>query len=105
MEKNSKGITILQVNSNISFLDLTGEITLTKDEIEISLLNNENTAFYALRFHSINTFSVNGTFCANPGFRKINQSSFDWLFALFLIFFAVRGGLGFQNINANHFPK
>ncbi len=76
MEKNSTGITILQINSNISFLDLTGEITLTKDKVEISLLNNENSAFYAIRFHSINTFSVDGTICANPGFRKIKYSSF-----------------------------
>jgi hypothetical protein len=57
-------------------------------------LQNENKAFYAIRFHSFDTFSVDGSFCTNPGHRKIERSSFDWLFALFLIFFAVRGGLG-----------
>jgi hypothetical protein len=91
MEKNSTGITILQVKSNISFLDLAGEITMSDNKLEFRLLNNENRAFYALRFHSIDKFSVDGTFCANPGFRKIERSSFDCVFALFLIFFAVRG--------------
>ncbi len=97
MEKNSNGITILEVKSNICFTDFAGKITLLDNELEFRLLH-ENRAFYALRFHSIDKFSVDGTFCANPGFRKIERSSFDCVFALFLIFFAVRGGLGFQNI-------
>lgn len=99
MEKNQKDITILQVNSNIRFLDFTGEITLSDNKVEFRL-QNETTAFYAIRFYSFDTFSVDGTFCAKPGFRKIESSSFDWLFALFLIVFAVRGGGGFRNINA-----
>lgn len=97
MEKNSKSITILQVNNKSKFIDLTGQITLSDNEIEFRLLN-EHRAFYAIRFHSIDTFSVDGTFCSRPGFRKIERSSFDWLFALSLIFFAIRGSLGFQNI-------
>jgi len=93
MEKNSKSITLLQVNSTSKFIDFTGEITLSDNEFEFRLLN-ENRAFYAIRFHSIDTFSVNGAFCANPGFRKIERSSFDCVFALFLIVFALRGGPG-----------
>jgi hypothetical protein len=93
MEKNSKSITILQVNSNSKFIDLTGEINLSDNEIEFRLLN-ENRTFYAIRFHSIDTFSVDGTFCTNPGFRQIESSSFDCIFAMLLILFALRGGLG-----------
>ncbi len=92
MEKNSKSITILQVNSTSKFIDFTGEITLSDNEIEFRLLN-ENRAFYAIRFHSIDTFSVDGTFCARPGCRKIENSSFDCVFALILIVFALWGGL------------
>jgi hypothetical protein len=97
MEKNSKGFTILQVKSNICFTDLSGEITLLDNELDFRIFH-KNRAFYVLRFHSIHTLSVDGTFCANPGFRKIERSSLDWLFALFLIFFALRGGGGFQSI-------
>jgi len=62
MEKNSKSITILLANSTSKFIDLTGEINLSDNEIEFRLLN-ENRAFYVIRFHSIDTFSVDGTFC------------------------------------------
>jgi hypothetical protein len=93
MEKNSGGTTLLQINSNCKYIDLTGEINLSDNEIEFRLLN-ENRAFYALRVHSIDTFSVNGTFYTSPGFRKIENSSLDWVFALFLIVFALRGSLG-----------
>lgn len=93
MEKNSVGTTLLQINSNCKYIDITGEINLSDNEIEFRLLN-ENKAFYAIRFHSIDTFSVAGAYCANPGFRKIERSSFDCVFALFLIVFALRGGPG-----------
>jgi hypothetical protein len=93
MEKNSKSITILQISSNNKIIDFTGEITLSDHEIEFRLLN-ENRAFYAIRFHSLNSFSVDGTFCASPGDRKIERSSFDRVFAILLIVFAVRGSLG-----------
>lgn len=94
MKKNQKDITILQVNSNVRFLDFTGEITLLDNKVEFRVLN-ETTQFYTIRFYSFDTFSVDGTFCTKPGFRKIESSSFDWLFALFLIVFALRGGGGF----------
>jgi uncharacterized pyridoxamine 5'-phosphate oxidase family protein len=55
MEKNSKSITILQISSNNKFIDFTGEITLSNNEIELRLLNN-NKGFYSIRVHSINTF-------------------------------------------------
>ncbi len=93
MEINSKSSTILQFGSNNKFIDFTGEIALWDNEIEFRLLN-ENKVFYAIRVHSIDTFSVDGIFCVHPGFRKIERSSFDCVFALFLIVFALRGGLG-----------
>jgi hypothetical protein len=37
-EKVQKGITILQVKSNVRFLDFTGEITFSDNELEFRLL-------------------------------------------------------------------
>ena len=93
VEKNTNGSIIFQLGSNNKFNDFTGEIALSDNEIEFRLLN-ENKEFYAIRFHSIDTFSVDGTSCVHPGLRKIERSSFDCVFALFIIFFAVRGGFG-----------
>ncbi|MCA1758652.1 MAG: hypothetical protein LC658_02690 [Bacteroidales bacterium] len=104
MEKSSKSITILEVKSNFDFTDFAGKITLSDNELEFRFLH-ENRTFYSIRFHSIDKFSVGGTFCAKPGFRKIESSSFDWVFALFLIVFALRGGLGFRDITAKQLPK
>lgn len=79
----------------MSFIDLAGEITLSDNEMEFRMLN-KNGVVYSICFHSVDRFSIDGTFCANPGYRKIKRSSFDWLFALFLIAFAVRSGLGYR---------
>lgn len=93
MEKNSKSTTILRIGSNNKFLDFAGEMALSGNEIEFRLLH-ENRAFYAIRFYSNDTFSVDGTFYTKPGFRKIERNSFDCVFATLLIFFALRGSLG-----------
>lgn len=90
MEKNSKSTTILKIGSNHKIIDFTGEISFSDHEIEFRLLNN-NQAFYSIRFDSFGSFSVDGAFCANPGNRKIERSSYDRVFAILLIVFAVRG--------------
>lgn len=75
IQKNSEGITILEVKSNIKYLNLTGKITLAEGEVEIKLLNPDNVAVYTLRLHSNENVSVYETFFTEPGFWKLKYKS------------------------------
>jgi len=105
MEKSSDRTILFQINNNSGCANFAGEINFSDNGLEFILMQ-ERQVFYCLRFHSVQTFSVDGSFCISPGNRKIERSSFDWVFALILIVFALRGGLGkpyfsLLNINRN----
>jgi len=105
MEKSSDRTTLFQINNNSGCANFTAEIIFSDSGLEFILMQ-EKQVFYCLRFHSVHTFSVDGFFCVSPGNRKIERSSFDCVFALILIVFALRGGLGkpyfsLLNINRN----
>ena len=96
MERNQKGVIIFQV-CNATLPGFTGEMVFSNDEVELRLLNGTR-ACYAVRIHFSDIFKPSGTFCANPGVRNLERSSFDWVFALVLIVSSLRGSLGFRGV-------
>lgn len=85
MEKSSDGTTLLQVNSNSTLIDFTGEIAVTDRGLEFTLRNTHKT-FFTLCF-----CMADGIVCENYRNGKTTCSSPDGLFATLLIVFAVRG--------------
>lgn len=75
INKNSDGLVIADISSNVKQIYLNGFITLTEGEAIVYLLDPNGDSIYSETILAPNELNINETFEAKPGYWKLKYKS------------------------------
>ncbi len=76
-ERNSTGLTMMDVASHINTLRLDGDISVDSGEVKVELIDPDGYLIYEAYFHAPGDYYVNETIKASRGIWKLRYSSID----------------------------
>jgi hypothetical protein len=76
-EKNSTGLTMMDVASHVNTLRLVGDITVDSGDIKVELIDPDGYLIYEAYFHAPGDYLVYESFKANRGIWKLRYSSLE----------------------------
>ena len=74
---NSNGLVIARISGNVNRLHLSGYISLSEGEVDVSLLNPGGFVVYSRTITAPDKLNINETFDSNYGYWKLKYKSRD----------------------------
>ena len=72
---NSNGLVIAHISKNVNSVYLSGYVSLSEGEVDVSLLNPSGFVVYSGTIISPDEFHINERFDANHGYWKLKYTS------------------------------
>jgi hypothetical protein len=72
---NSNGLVIAHISRNVNRVYLSGYVSLSEGEVEVSLLNSNGFVVYSRTIIAPDKMHINKTFDANHGYWKLKYTS------------------------------
>lgn len=75
IERNSSGVLIAHVSRDVNSIYLTGYVSLTEEEVHLSLLNSGGFAVYSKTIIAPVELQISELYEAKPGYWKLKYTS------------------------------
>jgi len=75
IERNSSGVLIAHVSSDVNSIHLTGHVSLTAGEVHLSLLNSGGFEVYSKTIIAQVELQISEMYEAKPGYWKLKYTS------------------------------
>jgi len=76
-ERNSTGLTMMDVASHVNTLRLVGDITVDSGDVKVELIDPDGYLIYEAYFHAPGDYLVNESCKASRGIWKLRYSSLE----------------------------
>ncbi len=79
INKNSRGLVIANIDRHVEKLYLHGNIVVLEGEMEVFLVDPDNNVIFSEKLIAPDTFRIEESFNADPGFWKLKYKSYECL--------------------------